>query len=132
MTIFFFFLGIMVSSNKCRAGQPINKKGKAITINLILVILWPILLWEGNVQSRLAMYLSVFIIILCTSLGSSLSFAYIHSHVYLNLSFIPPQVHVHVSFSYEPLLRLYALLTAPAFCLMHNEQTLTVGAHKTY
>ena len=88
MTIFFFFLGIMVSSDKCRDGQTINKKGKTITINLILVILWPILLWEGDVQSRLAMYLSVFIIILCTSLGSSLSFPYIPSHVYLNLFLI--------------------------------------------
>ena len=75
----------LVPSDKCRAGQTINKNGKTITINLILVILWPILLWEGDVQSRLAMYLSVFIITLCTSLGSYLSFSYAPLCLYLYL-----------------------------------------------
>ena len=106
-----------------------------------LVILWPILLWEGDVQSRLAMYLSVFIITLCTSLGSTFSFSDLPLCLYLYLmylsgfifylSYVPPQVHLYL-FSCEPPLRLYAILTAPTFCLMHNEQTLTVGAHKRY
>lgn len=67
------------------------------------------------------MYVSgfIFIFFLCTSLSLSLSY------------YVPHQVHLYL-FSCEPPLRLYALLTAPTFCLMHNEQTLTVGAHKTY
>ena len=47
-----------------------------------------------------------------------------------SLYYVPLQVHLYL-FSCEPPLRLYALLTAPTFCLMHNEQTFTVGAHKT-
>ena len=60
-------------------------------------------------------------VLLCVHLSGSI----------FSLSYVLPQVHLYL-LSCEPPLRLYALLTAPTFCLMHNEQTLTVGAHKTY